>query len=579
MSITMPRGLIGKHSAKPLVTPPKITTVLNLFMKNPLKFRAQVLPKFTPLAALLFFYSSHCGAFGLGELHNHSDLGARLAAQVELLAPPERGTPLAVRLGSRDDYQKNGLSYPDTVKLRFVVSNEAGSPPLIYISSAQAVDEPFLQLLLDVSYPGGRVVKAYTLLLDPPAAPALVIPPVAPLAVLPNIVPVTVARTELAQIAPVKNLPAVVPHRPRVVKPRPAKSRPVQAAATAIKPHVSLQQLDEAHANANATNLTLAMSSELSTGLHISKFEAGAANADVLQEELIAKNKTLHELTLQITEMQALIASLQVQGVSAVSAPITVSALDEMPAALLPAATAAAMSEVARAPVIKTAAASSASSESFAPVLWTLLGVLGAGLFAWVWWRRREPQHDFSRSIFDDLHLAQAQANHLDTPNPFVAKPVEMERRIAETVQIGDVSMKVPAYKAPIQTNNPEYDLLEQADIYLQFGHDKLAEEVLREALIINPKNEQIYLTLLDIYDTRNDMEKFALLAAELEAIADPKIWERVCKMGKRIDPDNELYGLHLTRVAAGEHNTHGGHADKELGDFFSPHLSPPAKH
>ncbi len=550
-------------------------------MKNSLKYSAHVLPKLAPLAALFFFYSSHCGAFGLGELHSHSDLGARLIAQVELLAPPERGTPLAVRLGSRDDYQKNALSYPDTVKLRFVVSNEAGSPPLIYISSAQAVDEPFLQLLLDVSYPGGRVVKAYTLLLDPPAAPALVIPPVAPLALLPDTASVTVARAEVAQIAPVKN-PPVVPHRPRVVKPRPAKSLPVQAAATAIKPHVSLQQLDDAHANANATNLTLAMSSELSTGLHISKFEAGTVNADVLQEELIAKNKTLHELTLQIAEMQALIASLQVQGASAVSAasaPITVSALDEMPAALLPAATAAAKSAVVRAPVIKTAAASSASSKSFVPVLWVLLGVLGAGLLAWIGWRRREPQQDFSSSIFDDLHLTQAQVNHLDTPNPFVVKPVEMERRIAETVQIGDVSMKVPAYKTPQVANNPEYDLLEQADIYLQFGHDKLAEEVLQEALIINPKNEQIYLTLLDIYDTRNDEVKFAEFASELEPHADKKIWERVCKMGKRLDPDNELYGLHLAKLADGEHNTHGGHADKELGDFFSPHLSPPAKH
>ena len=564
----MPRGLIGKHSAKPLVTPPKITTVLNLFMKNPLKFSAQVLPKLTPLAALLFFYSSHCGAFGLGELHSHSDLGARLAAQVELLAPPERGTPLAVRLGSRDDYQKNGLSYPDTVKLRFVVSNEAGSPPLIYISSAQAVDEPFLQLLLDVSYPGGRVVKAYTLLLDPPAAPALVIPPVAPLAVLPNIVPVPVARAAVAQIAPVKNLPPVVPHRPRVVK-----------------PHVSLQQLDEAHANANATNLTLAMSSELSTGLHISKFEGGAANADALQEELIAKNKTLHELTLQVAEMQALISSLKA-GSLAASATLAASAVDAPPvlaasgvesnlvAGLSPVITPVSAPIPLKAMRVQAAPAQEAWWQN-ATVLLSLAGVLGllGGLYAW--WYRRDSHYDFQNGIFDDLHLAQAQVKHLDTLNPFLATPVVTERRIADTVQVGDVSMKVPAYKAPQATSNPEYDLLEQADIYLQFGHDKLAEEVLQEALIINPKNEQIYLTLLDIYDTRNDAVKFAEFASELEAHADKKIWERVCKMGKRIDPDNELYGLHLSKTTPGEANLHGGHIDHEFAEL---HVAPPPK-
>lgn len=110
----------------------------------------------------------------------------------------------------------------------------------------------------------------------------------------------------------------------------------------------------------------------------------------------------------------------------------------------------------------------------------------------------------------------------------------------------------------------------------MQFGHDKLAEEVLQEALIINPKNEQIYLTLLDIYDTRNDALKFAEFASELEGHADKKIWERVCKMGKRIDPDNELYGLHLAKVAPGASNLHGGHIDKEFGESQIIH---PPKH
>ncbi len=521
------------------------------------------------LSSLSLAYTAQTAALGLGELHSNSELGARLVAQVELLAPPERGTPLAVRLGSRDDYQKNGLSYPDSVKLHFVVSNEAGSPPLIYINSAQAVDEPFLQLLLDVSYPGGRVIKAYTLLLDPPVAPSPVSSPVAPLVVLPSTVPTPATRAaDVLQVVHAKSAPSAAPHRPRVIKPRRAKLPPVQVAATTTKPHVSLQQLDEAHASANATNLSLAMSSELSTGLHISKFEAGVVNADVLQEELIAKNKTLHELTLQIAEMKALIASLQVQGASA---PVTVSAdAQQTPAVLLPALPAAPISAVSQVPVIKVAAPAS-SSRAFSMLL-ALLGILAASCLAWLWWRKREPRPDFSGSIFDDLPLMQAHVKHLDTPNPFVANPVEIERRATQTVQIGDVSMKVPAYKAQPATSNREYDLLEQADIYLQFGHDKLAEEVLQEALIINPKNEQIYLTLLDIYDTRNDAVKFAEFASELEAHADKKIWERVCKMGKRIDPDNELYGLHLSKTVPGEKNLHGGHIDNEFAELHVVH-------
>ena len=550
-------------------------------MKNPLKFSAQVLPKLTPLAALLFFYSSHCGALGLGELHSHSDLGARLAAQVELLAPPERGTPLAVRLGSRDDYQKNGLSYPDTVKLRFVVSNEAGSPPLIYISSAQAVDEPFLQLLLDVSYPGGRVVKAFTLLLDPPAAPAPVALAVTTPAVLASPAPNPVPRVEAVKTIPVKNSLDALPVRPRARQPR-VTHTPSVARAAVPKPHISLQQLDEAHASANAPNLTLAMSSELSTGLHISKFEGGAANADALQEELIAKNKTLHELTLQVAEMQALISSLKA-GSLAASATLAASAVDAPPvlaasgvesnlvAGLSPVITPVSAPIPLKAMRVQAAPAQEAWWQNVT-VLLSLAGVLGLLGVLYAWWYRRDSHYDFQNGIFDDLHLAQAQVKHLDTLNPFLATPVVTERRIADTVQIGDVSMKVPAYKAPQAASNPEYDLLEQADIYLQFGHDKLAEEVLQEALIINPSNQQIYLTLLDIYDTRNDAVKFAEFAGELEAHAEPKIWERVCKMGKRIDPDNELYGLHLAKVASGASNTHGGHSDGEFGELHIAH-------
>jgi pilus assembly protein FimV len=204
------------------------------------------------------------------------------------------------------------------------------------------------------------------------------------------------------------------------------------------------------------------------------------------------------------------------------------------------------------------------------PKVWLLFAAMLALLgLAYAWWRKRASHPDLSHSIFDDLHLARDEAIQHETVNPFVAKPVVKGDGRTATVMVGDLSMKVPSYKAPAQGSNPEYDLIEQADIYLQFGHDKLAEEVLQEALLVNPNNVQIYLTLLDIYDTHHDAEKFAALALELESRADIKIWERVCKMGKRIDPDNELYGLHLAKPATVAHNTHGGHIDQDLGDLY----------
>jgi tetratricopeptide repeat protein len=77
-------------------------------------------------------------------------------------------------------------------------------------------------------------------------------------------------------------------------------------------------------------------------------------------------------------------------------------------------------------------------------------------------------------------------------------------------------SMKTPAYVEQ-KTQSilpPEYETLEEADIYLRFGHDKLAEEALREAIKINPGNPQAYLTLLRICFSRKDSALFLLWRA-----------------------------------------------------------------
>ncbi|MGZ8967547.1 MAG: hypothetical protein ACXW1C_06520, partial [Gallionella sp.] len=443
------------------------------------------------------------------------------------------------------------------------------------------------------------VLKAFTVLLDPPHLAANTFVPVVPevavaqpsiafAAALPPVKLEDVPVVAQASAGVAKPVPAQAGRTPKNRPPKkPSQAKPARAAAT---PYRSLLEHDEAPATPTtpatpaSTGLKLAISTELTTSLHISKLEphnlaTPSANEDALQEELIAKNKTLQELTLQVSEMQAVIAALKnAGGASAVSAVSVIAS-----AASQPLASSAVDNTVNSSGLVTAArAAEPVQMLSAAPVvdelvwwqstaiwLWLACGLALLG-GAYAWWTRRELADEFQHSIFDDLHAAQMTAQEHD--NPFTHRPVSVERRMTDTVQIGDVSMKVPAYKAPIPSSNPEYDLLEQADIYLQFGHDKLAEEVLQEALLINPRNEQIYLTLLDIYDTRNDAVKFAEFASELENYADKKIWERVCKMGKRIDPDNELYGLHLTKADPSAANLHGGHIDNEFGELHVTH-------
>jgi Tfp pilus assembly protein FimV len=105
-------------------------------------------------------------------------------------------------------------------------------------------------------------------------------------------------------------------------------------------------------------------------------------------------------------------------------------------------------------------------------------------------------------------------------------------------------TIKTPAY-AEQKTQSifsPEYEMLEEADIYLRFGHDKLAEEALSEAIKINPSNPQAYLALLRLYLSRKDSAAFLALARQLKSLGDDNIWAKVTEMGRNLDPANTLY-------------------------------------
>ena len=123
------------------------------------------------------------------------------------------------------------------------------------------------------------------------------------------------------------------------------------------------------------------------------------------------------------------------------------------------------------------------------------------------------------------------------------------------TVQPGfsvDISEKdMPLKEISSQSENlrsqnsllpPEYEMLEEADIYLRFGHDKLAEEALKEAIKINPDNFQAYLTLLRIYYSREDSDSFYESAKRVKAIGDKGAWMKVAEMGRKLDENNALY-------------------------------------
>lgn len=111
------------------------------------------------------------GAFGLGlgEIQMQSALNQPMSAEIPLTeVTPGELDGMIVQLASEDAFARAGINLSDSLAdLQFRVDQSSGSP-VIRIESSQPVGEPFLNFLLEVDWPQGRVVREYTVLLDPP---------------------------------------------------------------------------------------------------------------------------------------------------------------------------------------------------------------------------------------------------------------------------------------------------------------------------------------------------------------------------------------------------------------------------
>ncbi|MDJ0832609.1 MAG: FimV/HubP family polar landmark protein [Gammaproteobacteria bacterium] len=108
---------------------------------------------------------------GLGEIEVNSFLNQPLKAEIDVVsARPGEIDDLLVSLASRQAFRKAGLERPANLsKLRFTVEKaEDGSSAKILITTKTAVKEPFLNFLIEADWARGRLLREFTVLLDPP---------------------------------------------------------------------------------------------------------------------------------------------------------------------------------------------------------------------------------------------------------------------------------------------------------------------------------------------------------------------------------------------------------------------------
>ena len=136
-------------------------------MKRPLKLS---------LAIALALGATDAFALGLGPIQVRSGLNQPLIAEIPVIqGTPGEAEGLIVQLASADDFDRVGLNRASIgVPIEFSLAKNARGEPVIRITSTDIVREPFLGFLVEANWPKGRLLREYTVLLDPPVmAPAV----------------------------------------------------------------------------------------------------------------------------------------------------------------------------------------------------------------------------------------------------------------------------------------------------------------------------------------------------------------------------------------------------------------------
>ena len=602
-------------------------------------------------------------AAGLGKLTILSALGQPLLAEVDLVSvrAGELAT-LVARLAPPEGYTQANISYsPALVGVRMSIERRSGGEHYIKIISTRPVNEPFIDLLVELSWPQGRLVRDYTALLDPigytppTVAAAPDAPVVSPMPVTPPVTPEP-QPSEPARQPPV-TAAAPVEAKPAAAKARPAKAPVAAATAAADKAYGPVKRgetLGRIASKVKPEGVTL---EQMLVGLYHANPDAFGGNMNLLKTGKILRvperqsvveirqSEAVREIRVEAADWNAYRAKLaEVAGRtparesgSATSGRITTRAEDkaegqvaarevlklskgEPPAAGKPSESSDAprtsvtnrirmleeeaisrekalteannriaqlektikdMQRVleikARAPVVKPAPKPlpppppPPSPDLIAQIMDEPAylaaggGVLAlAGLGGYLFVRRRRTQADSDEPDGEEIEpetvkkTAASGGGALALLGRYLfarrrARAGEQEAARARIApELGQTAAAVAAESAagpavtpmPVAGDTEEVDPLAEADMYLNFGRDLQAEEVLKEALKKTPGHEEAQLKLLQVYAGRKDKAAFEKIARSLYAQTQGTgdNWVKAAAMGYAFDPANTLY-------------------------------------
>ncbi len=597
---------------------------------------------------------------GLGKLTVDSFVGQPLSARIELLpSSKEELDSVTAKVAEPSLYRQNNLQYQGVLgRTRIVLERGTGSTAYLKITSQQPVVEPYLDLLVEVNWASGRVVRDYTFLLDPPGSVAAT--PVEPMTptrqgAAPRAQPAPVAAAAAAPARGEGNSYTVkrgdtlsriaVEYKPETVTleqmlvalfrsneaafdgsnmnrlrsgtiitipnaveasntPPAEAAQVVSVQATdwrAYRDRVagSAPMAEEGRGRAAAGRIGTAVQETApaakpgSGELRVSK-EAGTAKGTTAeaaaardaqlrdaQSRIAELEKTLKDLQRAVEMRNQTLAQMQADAGKAAKAttapPVTAPppkaaepAIVEPPKVEPPKAAEPAKVEAPKveepakvgAPMVAEppkaaepakveppkvvppkavppakAAAAKEPPGFFEDLLgntpgWAIgagaLVVLG-GIAALLAARRRKT------TKFEDSIIS---GTDIKTNTVFGSTG-------GGVVNTGDNSLASDFSREGLgNIDTDEVDPIAEAEVYLAYGRDAQAEEILKDALKKDPQRQEIYLKLLEIHAQHNKPSAFETVASELYSVTSGQgeTWQKAVALGRQLDPNNPMF-------------------------------------
>jgi pilus assembly protein FimV len=608
-----------------------------------------VITKTLAVVSLLVPVSGH--ALGIGEIKLHSALNQNLDAEISLSLSGESISDIKVSLAPPDKFKDAGVSWSYFLsKIKFDTLVQTNGSVLIKLTSQEVLKEPFLDFLLEVSWPKGSLYREFTVLVDPPAVYNQVSTPVStpfdnyvkpssvtlqgqlhvntfsngeygPTQVNDTLwsvaehtrgqsdVSVEQMMLALYQANPdafykgnVNALTAGkmlnIPEREAILKlsrsqalaefsrhtkawKKHSSSTPAEVPVPSKIEGVGDNQLKlvapekEAVKNQSVTELTneqVIVDNKQGDVLTVApsavngKPEEARQDASAsVQTEADMHNKMV-ELEKQLVMMQKLVA-LKDQQLAALQSQYQVSPIvQNQPVS----------SELDE---VKPADQGMSSSQQVVvqPVVQlkpesnTLYyqGVVGIGMvvlsaLGWLWWRKRKVDElTNTESMF-------ASSNLIDVSEGFSPNAPNTDENISvlagDDQNVGSVgessflSELTPSDFDSFDTDQGEIDPISEADVYLAYGRYQQAEELIRQAIKVQPNRNECKLKLLEIFCANEDKVAFEGYVNELIEAGkqnESEFWGKVAEMGREICPNSPLFSSRDDSLA-GEQESNG---------------------